>query len=487
MEEISFGTDGWRGVIADDYTYENLGRVGKALADYLKASKREDLKIYDEWGTPYRTHDEGVVIGYDGRFASEDFALYAARVLIDSGVPASVTKRMVPTPALAFSVKDRNAAAGVMITASHNPPEYNGFKVKLESGASAPPEVTDAIEDRLPEDSPEVDPEINVGRIDAASNYVDALTEIVDGEKLTRNPVLAVIDSMYGSAAGFTASVLDEFGVPHVGVRQEYNPSFKGVRPEPLEENLEPLRAEILEQNTMNDVPVMGVVTDGDGDRISAMAEDGSFIDAHRTYALLMKYLVETRDWEGKAVKNFPLTDMIFKIGEKHGKDVEETAVGFKFIAEKMVREDVLIGGEESGGIGLKNHIPDRDGVLCALLLLEMAAEAGKPPSELVEDLLEEYGGHYYHRKDIHLEGRQEVAELVEKEPPEEIAGHEVESVETTDGVKLRFSDGWLLIRASGTEPLLRLYCEMDDESKLDEILTEAEKYSRDLVGEPKK
>lgn len=484
MEGVNFGTDGWRGVIADDYTYENLGRVSSALADYLKSSERKTLDIYDGWGTPYRPHDEGVVIGYDGRFASEDFALYVAKVLINSGVPASVTERMVPTPALAFAVKDRSAAAGVMITASHNPPEYNGFKIKLESGASAPPEVTDAIEDRLPKESPEVDPETNVARVNVSSSYVDTLTNLVDEEKITSNPVLAVIDSMYGSAQGFTAEVLNKFGVPHVGVRQEYNPSFKGVRPEPLEENLEPLRAEILEQNTMNDVPVMGVVTDGDGDRISAMAEDGSFIDSHRTYALLMKYLAETRDWDGKAVKNFPLTDMIFKIGEKYDNEVEETAVGFKFIAEKMVREDVLIGGEESGGIGLKNHIPDRDGVLCALILLEMVAESGKPPSELVENLLEEYGGHYYRRNDIHLEGRQEVAELVEEEPPESIGGHEIKSVETTDGVKLRFSDGWLLIRASGTEPLLRLYCEMDEEEKIDGVLEEAEKYARDLVGE---
>lgn len=484
MEEISFGTDGWRGVIADDYTYRNLGRVASALADYMKSPEREELDIYGEWGTPYRSHDEGVVIGYDGRFASEDFALYVAKVLINSGVPASVTERMVPTPALAFAVKDRSAAAGVMITASHNPPEYNGFKVKVESGASAPPEVTDAIEDRLPEEPPEVDSETNVGRVNVSSSYVDALTNLVDEDKITSNPVLAVIDSMYGSAQGFTAEVLNKFGVPHVGVRQEYNPSFKGVRPEPLEENLEPLRAEILEQNAMNDVPVMGVVTDGDGDRISAMAEDGSFIDSHRTYALLMKYLAETRDWDGKAVKNFPLTDMIFKIGEKHGNEVEETAVGFKFIAEKMVQEDVLIGGEESGGIGLKNHIPDRDGVLCALILLEMVAESGKPPSKLVEELLEEYGGHYYLRKDIHLEGRQKVAELVKEEPPENIGGHEVKSVETTDGVKLRFSDGWLLIRASGTEPLLRLYCEMDEEEKIDGILEEAEKYAKNLVGE---
>ncbi|MEF8798572.1 MAG: phosphoglucomutase/phosphomannomutase family protein [Candidatus Bipolaricaulota bacterium] len=484
MEEINFGTDGWRGVIADDYTYENLGRVARALSKYLKSSARKDLAIYDEWGTPYRTHDDGVVVGYDGRFASEDFALYVARILIDSGIPAYVTKRMVPTPALAFSVVNREAAAGVMITASHNPPEYNGFKVKIESGASAPPEVTDEIESRLPESPPEFDRDIEVDRIDVSSSYTSALTKIVDGDKLTRTPVLGVIDSMYGSAQGFTGRVLDEFGVPHVGVRQEYNPSFKGVRPEPLEENLEPLRSEILEQSAINDVPVLGVVTDGDGDRVSAIAEDGSFIDAHRTYALLMNYLIKSRGWEGKAVKNFPLTDMIFKIGEKHDLEVEETPVGFKFIAEKMVREDVLIGGEESGGIGLKNHIPDRDGVLCSLLLLEMVADTGTPPSRLVDDLLEEYGGHFYKRNDIHLEGRKKVADRAEKDPPESVGNYKVEAVETTDGIKLRFPEGWLLIRASGTEPLLRLYCEMNEESKVDEVLTEAEKYARDLAGE---
>jgi len=484
VEEVSFGTDGWRGVIADDYTYENVGRVARATASYLKSSERREIEVYDQWGTPFRSSDNGVVIGYDGRFASEDFALYVARVLKDSGVPACVSKGMVPTPALAFAVREMEAAAGVMITASHNPPEYNGFKVKIESGASAPPIVTDMIEANLPENSPEVNRSLEVDRVDIASDYVDALGEIVDEEKLTRNPVLAVIDSMYGSAQGFTGRVLDEFGVPSVEVRDDFNPGFKGVRPEPLEEYLDPLKEQIEEQRSEVDKPIIGVVTDGDGDRVSAMAENGSFIDAHRTYALLMKYLIEEKDWSGKAVKNFPLTDMIFKIGEKHGREVIETPVGFKFIAEKMVKEDVMIGGEESGGIGLKNHIPDRDGILCSLLLVEMVAQSGKQPTTLVEEMLEEFGGHYYLRNDIHLEGRKEVEKSATEDPPEEIGGYEVKSVETTDGVKLRFEDGWLLVRASGTEPLLRLYCEMDSPKKVDQILSEAEKYARNLAGE---
>ncbi|MEF8916537.1 MAG: phosphoglucomutase/phosphomannomutase family protein [Candidatus Bipolaricaulota bacterium] len=484
MEEVSFGTDGWRGVIADDYTYENLGRVAEATASYLKSPERRELEIYDQWGTPYRSSDDGVVVGYDGRFASENFALYAARVLKECGVPACVSKTMVPTPALAFAVREMEAAAGIMITASHNPPEYNGFKIKIESGASAPPVVTDRIEASLPEDSPEVDSGLEVDRVDISSDYVDALGDIVDEDMITKNPVMAVIDSMYGSAQGLTGKVLDKFGVPSVEVRGDFNPSFRGIRPEPLEEYLDPLKEEIAEQRKETDVPIIGVVTDGDGDRVSAVAEDSSFIDAHRTYALLMRYLIEEKGWEGKAVKNFPLTDMIFKIGKKHDRDVTETPVGFKFIAEKMVKEDVLIGGEESGGIGLKNHIPDRDGILCSLLLVEMVARSGKRPTELVEDMMDEFGGHYYRRNDIHLEARKKVEEQTTEDPPESIGGYQVRRVETTDGTKLRFDDGWLLIRASGTEPLLRLYCEMDEPSKVDQVLSEAEKYARNLAGE---
>ncbi len=484
MEEVSFGTDGWRGIIADDYTYENLGRVAEATASYLKSPDRRELEIYDQWGTPYRPADDGVVIGYDGRFSSENFALYVARVLEKSGVPACVSRTMVPTPALSFAVREMGAAAGVMITASHNPSEYNGFKVKIESGASAPPVVTDSIEENLPADSPEVDEGLEVERVDVTSSYVDALAEIVDGDVITRNPVVAVIDSMYGSAQGLTAEVLDKFGVQSVEIRDEFNPSFKGIRPEPLEEYLDPLKEAVAEQKKEVDIPIIGVVTDGDGDRVSAVAEDSSFIDAHRTYALLMRYLIEEKEWGGKAVKNFPLTDMIFKIGQKHDREVTETPVGFKFIAEKMVKEDVLIGGEESGGIGLKNHIPDRDGIFCSLMLIEMVARSGKRPTELVDDMMEEFGGHYYRRNDIHLEARQEVEERTMEDPPESIGDFGVRKVETTDGAKLRFEDGWLLIRASGTEPLLRLYCEMDDMSKVDQVLSEAENYARNLAGE---
>lgn len=484
MEEVKFGTDGWRGVIADDYTYKNLARVSQALADYLKSPSRKELDIYKKLDTPYRPSEQGVVIGYDGRFMSENFALLTARALIKQGIPTRVTERMVPTPALAWAVTTTKSAAGVMITASHNPPEYNGFKVKMESGASAPPEVTNRIEENLPEKPSEVDQTIDVERVRVSPDYMDTLSNLLDKDKLTRNPVLGVVDSMFGSAQGFISKILDGFGVPSVEVRAEYNPSFLGNRPEPLERYLDPLKSEIAHQAQSRDELILGVVTDGDGDRVSAMAEDGSFIDAHRTYALLMKYLIESKGWTGAAVKNFPLTDMIFEIGKKHDRDVIETPVGFKFIAEKMMSEDVLIGGEESGGVGIKNHIPDRDGILCSLLLLEMVADSGLPPSELIRELLNEYGEHYYSRTDAHFEARKEIVQRTEADPPTTIGGFPVQKVETTDGVKLRFADGWLLIRASGTEPLLRIYCEMDDQKKVDKVLSGAEEYARNLAGE---
>lgn len=482
MTKIEFGTDGWRGVIADDYTMASVSRVAQATGRYLKSDYRSSLDIYEEWHTPFRPHSDGVIIGYDTRFMSEKFALLSARVLINQGVPAAVGEDPVPTPALSWAVKDHEAAAGIMITASHNPPEYNGFKFKCEFAASAPPLVTDKIEAELPDEPPEVDKSIEVPRIDIKTDYIEAIAKLIDPEKLKNSPLLAVVDSMYGSASGLVGEILKRYDVPSVQIRGGGNPGFNGIRPEPLEEYLDPLKEAIRAQQGEERL-VVGVVTDGDGDRISAMDENAKFIDAHRTYALLMKYLVETKGWTGKAVKNFPLTDMIFKIGERNDIPVEETPVGFKYIAEKMIREDVVIGGEESGGIGVKNHIPERDGILCALFLLEMVGERGKQISGVVEELMEQVGHHYYHRNDIHLEERREVVEKVKSDPPSTLGGFEIRSVETLDGAKLRLDDGWVLVRASGTEPLLRIYCEMNDRSKVDEILAETEKYARKLAG----
>ena len=480
---ISFGTDGWRGIIAKDYTFDNLARVADSTARYLKSEDRKNLDIYKEKNVEYREASEGVIIGYDCRFLSEEFALTSARVLQKYDIPVKVSDEPVPTPALSYAVKKEEAAGGIMITASHNPPNYNGFKFKYEVAASAPPVVTDQIEKKLIDTPPEFDDQLNTERVDISSPYIEELTRLIDGKKLKENPVLPVIDPMYGSARNFTEKVLDRFGISSVQIRDENNPGFNGIHPEPLEKYLKPLKKEINKQAGETEKNIVGVVTDGDGDRVSAMDENGAFVDSHRTFSLVMKYLAEERNWKGKAVKNFPLTDMIFKLGEKNDIQVDETPVGFKYIGDKMIKEDVMIGGEESGGIGIKNHIPERDGVLCSLLLLEMVAWHGKPISKLVEDLMEEVGHHYYHRNDISFDKRKEVVEMITKEPPERIGDFEVKSVETLDGVKLRFDDGWLLLRPSGTEPLLRIYCEMSEKKKVRKILDQAENYARELVG----
>ncbi len=480
---ISFGTDGWRGLIADDFTFENLARVADSTARYLKSTERKKLDLYDGPEIEYRPASEGVILGYDCRFLSEKFALTTAKILESHGISAKVSREPVPTPALSYAVKSEQAAGGVMITASHNPPEYNGFKFKYEAGTSAPPSVTDLIEEKLLEEPPRYDEELEPKRVDIGGGYVDALAGLLDEEKLTANPVLPVIDPMYGSAKNFTGRVLSRFGISSVQIRDEDNPGFNGIHPEPLERYLKPLKEEIKKQEEKNEKPVLGVVTDGDGDRVSAVGENGSFIDSHRTYSLIMKYLAEQKGWSGKAIKNFPLTDMIFKLGERNDIEVEETPVGFKYIGEKMIKEDVMIGGEESGGIGVKNHIPDRDGVLCSLLLLEMVSYHGKGANELVRELMEEIGHHHYRRNDLRLDERKEVAEKISKDPPDRIGDYEVRSVEKVDGSKLRFEDGWLLLRPSGTEPLLRIYCEMDDPEKVREVLDEAERYARKLAG----
>ena len=483
MTDIKFGTDGWRGIIAKDYTFDNLARVAAATADYLKSPSRKSLDIYSEWGTPYREAGEGVVIGYDARFLSERFALSVARILQERGIPCVVSDRAVPTPTLSWTVRDRSAAAGVMITASHNPAEYNGFKFKCEFASSAPPSVTREIESSLPERPPTYDETAEVQRADFVSGYLDSILELVDGERLASSQITAVIDPMFGSAKGLIGEVLDRYDVPYVEIRNGDNPGFEGGRPEPLEEHLHPLIEAVKRESEGNDELLLGVATDGDGDRISSVAEDGSFIDAHRTYSLLLKYLAEVKGWKGKVVKNFPLTDLVFKLGEKHDLPVDETPVGFKYIAEKMIREDVLIGGEESGGIGLKNHIPDRDGILCALFLLELVAETGKNATQIIDDMMDEHGGHYYHRNDIKLEARKEVVQKAQEEPPSNIGRFKVKEVEDLDGIKLRFDEGWMLLRASGTEPLLRIYCEMDEMEKVHACLEEAEKYARELAS----
>ncbi len=475
-EVVKFGTDGWRGIIAKEYTFENVQRVAQALADFLQDSKRERINLYRDWHAPFRDASQGVVIGYDTRFLSEEFALETARVLMGNGIPVKVCDRFLATPALSYAVEYHQAACGVMITSSHNPSAYNGFKIKAEFGGSAPPTFTEEVERRLPRNLRKIErADTEVERIDMTTPYLERLKGLVDLDLIAGANLKVVIDAMHGSGAHCLADILKPLGVECVEVRAKADPLFGGDNPEPTPQNLTPLKAVVRAQATKIKPKqlLIGVVTDGDADRIGGMDDQGEVLTSHLCYALILRHLIE-KGGVGNVVKSFALTDMVDKICDKHGYLVEQVPIGFKYIAERMINTDVLIGGEESGGIAVKGHVMERDGLLMALVLLEVVAKHGKPISQIVKDMMKEYGQHDYTRNDLHLESRLEVVEHLLSNPPSEVGGKLVQHVEDLDGLKLRFDNGWLMFRASGTEPLLRIYCEMDSKEAVDEMIEAA-------------
>lgn len=480
-EPIRFGTDGWRGVIAREFTYDNVARVGEAVARYLKSDERQELDAYRRWNATPTDWQQGVVVGYDMRFQARAFAIHLARVLNQRGIPAWVTPDAVPTPVVAYGVVQRDAALGLMVTASHNPPDYLGVKIKTELGGAAGPEITGLVEQFLPKGVPEVDEVGMPDEVDVKTPYLQRLKQLIDVRLLQEAPLRVVVDAMHGSARGYFAALLEDLQIPYIQVRHERNPEFGGTPPEPIEQNVTPLKAVVAAEKSRrrhDSRMLMGIVTDGDGDRIAAADEHGHYVDPHRCYALLCRHLLQ-KGMTGIAVKSFTLTDMATKIADRHDMAIDEVPVGFKHVSEKLLTEDVLIGGEESGGIAVKGHIPERDGVLIGLLLMEAVAREGKPPGQLVDALMDEVGPHYYQRRDLHLEERLEAVERIENAWPATFAGRPVREIETLDGLKLRFDDGWLLFRASGTEPVLRVYCEMDDPRKVEELINEGVKVAR--------
>lgn len=475
-DRIKFGTDGWRGVIARDFTFAGVARVGTAIARYLVAPGRAELSPYRDWGVESRPPEAGVLVGYDTRFLSDEFAQQLALAVGKEGVPVQVTAKPVPTPALSWAVATRKLACGVMITASHNPPIYNGVKVKPEYGGSATQDITMLIESLLPGRPPALD-ERPLETVELKEDYLAALKGLVDLKAIGNAPLYVVVDPMYGSAQGYLASLLREVRLPFLPIRSSRDPLFGGKKPEPLPENLVPLRAVIraLRRRVRRRI-VVGLVTDGDGDRAASMDENGDFLDTHRTASLILWHLIRHRGLKGKVLKSFALTDMVTKLSQGAGLPCEEIKIGFKWAVGGLVTGDAAFAGEESGGYGYSFHLPERDGILSGLLLLELVAATGRSLAQLVQDLFSEVGPHYYRRRDLEIPERIEVVERLKARPPAEVAGFAVRDVETLDGVKLRFKEGWLLFRASGTEPILRLYCEMDELSKVERALEEAER-----------
>lgn len=463
---IKFGTDGWRAVISETFTFGNLRLVAQAIADFIKMENSDDPSC---------------VVGFDTRFLSDRYAAEVARVMAANGIKTWLARADTPTPAVSYAIINKKATAGVMITASHNAPRYNGVKLKAGYGGSATPTQSKQVERFLDVNLEQAhgpnlmdfDMAIEQGLItkfDPAWSYYEHLSTLVDLDTISRGELNVVADAMYGSGRGAIGEVLTRSRTHVKNIRHEMNPGFGGVHPEPIGKHLGLLSSTI--QAGHYDI---GLATDGDADRIGAVDKKGNFVDPHRIFALVLRYLIEVRGWSGKVVRTVSTTRMIDRIAAANNLDVVETPVGFNHIADLMINEDVLMGGEESGGIGIKGHIPEGDGVLMGLLLLELVAHYGKPLHTLVEELLDEYGPAQYARTDIKLKrpvSKSKMVAFLVAESPSAIADVALERIDTVDGVKYYLADGsWLLIRPSGTEPVLRVYAEAANDNRVRALL----------------
>jgi len=465
MPRIKFGTDGWRAVIAKDYTFENLSLVAHATAQWLKKNYGDSPKA---------------VVGHDTRFLGRQFAEHTARILAAQDIKVIFAETFATTPAISWATKEFGADAGIVITASHNPPEYNGFKIKAHFGGPASPEMISAVEDEtdrvtdLPPIKESFEEFRRQGIIDVQDiegDYETMLRGRLDIPAIIRSGVKVAHDAMYGAGQGVVARLLGADNV--LSLRSDLNPGFHGQAPEPIEKNLQGLAEAVVEAGC--DV---GLANDGDADRIGMFDEKGQFVDSHQLLALLVKYLHEERGLSGDIVKTFSTTHMLDKMGQKYGLKVDTTAIGFKYIGSKIVEGDVLVGGEESGGMAVKGHIPERDGIYIGLLIVEMIVKRGKKLSELVQELFDEFGPHYNRRADIHTteEKKQNVLDRLKQGGLDQIAGKKVQEVQTLDGYKHLTENGWLLVRPSGTEPVLRIYAEAPSVKEAEALIEDAVK-----------
>ena len=473
---IHFGTDGWRGVISDTFTFHNLRRISQAIADAVASEEWLNGVTSGPKPDPRR-----MVVGFDTRFLSDRYAAEAARVLAANGYKVYLTTADVPTPAVSYTVRHLGAIAGIMITASHNAPRYNGVKLKAAQGYSAAREQCRRVEVYLNDneargrgpnlmDYEQARSEGLIERINPTPSYYDHLRQLIDFDKIADNPQHIVVDSMFGSGRGQIRGILQGTGCEVFEIRGEMNPGFGGIHPEPIGHYLGALAGAIAAGHGQ-----LGLATDGDADRLGAMDGRGQFVDPHRIMALALKYLFEKRGFRGKVVKTVSTTQMMNRLAEKYGLEIIETPVGFNYIAEWMLQDDVLIGGEESGGISFKGHIPEGDGILMGLLLTEMVAESGVPLDEMVADLLAEVGPAHYKRVDLRLARpivKDKMVKQLAEDAPSSIGGVEVSTINTMDGAKyLLADDSWLLIRPSGTEPVLRVYAEARDPEQVSRLL----------------
>ena len=468
--KIQFGTSGWRGIIADDFTNARVRAVTQAIADHLIAA---GLK------------DKGVIVGYDTRFLSERFAVESARVLAAAGITVSLSNRDVPTPVVAFEIVRRKAAGGINFTASHNPPEYNGLKFSSSWGGPALPETTKDIESRanalLEKNSipalslTEAKQKGLIEDVDLRRYYLEDLRKKVDLDVIRKAKLRVGLDLLYGTGRGYLDSALQDAGCTVTAVHDHRDPLFGGQAPEPSEENLAAL-AGLLQKGKFD----VGLAVDGDADRFGVLDGDGTYVNPNQVLALVLDYLCRTRGWKGGAARSFATSHLIDAVAKKHGIEVYETGVGFKYIGDLLVQGKIIFGGEESAGMTVKDHVPEKDGILACLLVAEMVARERKPLRELLKRLFKEVGTVLNQRINIHLDesNRKAVADRL-SQPLAELNGIRVKGKKATaDGTKYMLDDdSWVLMRASGTEPVVRLYAESTSEEKVGRLIDSGRRF----------
>lgn len=462
MGKIRFGTDGWRAVIAEDYTFNNVRRCAQGFSDYLISQGYQG---------------ERVVIGYDKRFHSENFAAACAEVLVANDMRVYLTQEATPTPVISYSVVDKSAVGAINITASHNPPSDNGFKVRNRFGGAIAPDGLKEIEKRIPDTVESIkridfSTALSDGRIvtfDPKPAYVEQIRKLIDLEPIKSAGLTVLVDPMWGCGAEWFTQLLSGGKTKVVEIHNSHNPSFpEMVRPEPIPPNVD-----VGLQETLNYNADVLIITDGDADRLGVGDENGVFIDQLRVFGLLAYYLLEIRGERGPIVKTLSTTDMLKKLGKIYDVPVIETGVGFKYVAPAMLEHDALIGGEESGGYAFHGHVPERDGILAGLYILDMIVKLKSKPSQLIDLLFEKVGAHYYDRIDTRFTGDSQARrERILEANPETIGGLKVTGLNTKDGFKFSLGDyGWLLIRFSGTEPIIRVYTETTEQDRVQAIL----------------
>jgi phosphomannomutase len=460
--KIHFGTDGWRGVIAEDYTFDNVRRCTQGFASYM-------LKTGNS--------GKAIVVGHDKRFDSEFFALAVSEVLAGNGFQVYLTDGATPTPVIAYSVVDKKAAGAVNITASHNPPTDNGFKVRDQTGGAIPPDGLQMIESLIPSNmkaikrvaAAKAEAQGRILRFDPAPNYINHLNDLIDLKPIRDSHLNVLVDTMWGNGAGWFTRLLDGYNIHVTEIHNTRNPSFPEMkRPEPIQPNINVG----LETTVKMGADVL-LVTDGDADRLGVGDEHGHFVNQLEVYALLAYYLLEVRGQRGAIVKTLSTTSMLDKLGKLYNVPVYETGVGFKYVAPKMVETDAMIGGEESGGYAFRGNVPERDGILAGLFILDMMVRLNRKPAELLDLLFSIVGPHYYDRIDSAFVGdRTARQQRILDAKPLLIGGLKVTGLDTTDGYKFKLEDGgWMLIRFSGTEKLIRVYTETTHKDCVQAIL----------------